>query len=112
MGPQQRPPQRGHLELWGLARLIQGTGQDLRRSLNDRNHALIAHPRRTDHAEYAEYTAFDAVRRGDHAACAERVESGLLADEQTHALGPRAALEQQQQVALALEGLEQLAQPL
>ena len=92
---------------WGLAARMQGGAEQFRRHVDDRDHPFVGHARRTDDAEDADHALAVPVGRGDHAAVVEDLPAGLVADEDLHAIGPQAVVEQVQDVALFVEGLEQ-----
>jgi len=92
----------------------EGGGEQTRGDVDDRDHALVGHARRTDHADGADdlaVGAVDLVGRGDHAALVERRDAGFAADEDLHAVGARRQVEQLHQAGALLEQVEQLAQP-
>jgi len=79
---------------------------------HDRDDPLVGHAGGADDAEDAHHGVAVAVGRGDHAAVIEDTVSRLVADEDLHAFGLEALIEQVQEVALLVEGLEQPAQLL
>src|SRR3989344_1762049 len=91
-------------------RPAQGGAQKLGGDVHDRDHLLEGHACRADDAERADHDAVDTVRRRHHAAFAQRRVAGFGADEDFHATGAHALVQQMQQVALGAEGVEQQAQ--
>src|SRR5688572_13419024 len=87
-------------------------GDELRGHVHDRDHALVGHARGADHAHGADDLAVDLVGRGDDRALVQRHEVRLAADEDLHALGALAVLEKLEELRLALEEVEEPAQPL
>ena len=84
--------------------------QQLRRDVDDRDHALVGHAGRADHAQYADHLAVDFIRRGHDAALVERHQAGFAADENLHAVRPARDVEQLQQAGFLFEQFKQVAQ--
>src|SRR5207249_320 len=78
--------------------------------VDDRDHALVGHARRADDAHRADDAAVDFVGRGHDRAFVEGDELRLPADEDLHAVGMLAALEELEELGLLLEEVEETAQ--
>src|SRR5262249_27091494 len=97
---------------WGSAPRIQGGAEQFSGHLDDRNDAFGGHSRRTKDPEHPDPGLAGRVRGRDHAAVIEDLVAGLVADEDLHAFRLQAVVEQVQEIALLVEGLEQAAQLL
>src|SRR6266404_2876119 len=91
--------------------LGESAGEKLGGDVDDRDDAVVGHARRPDDAHGADHFAVDLVRCGDDAYIIRRAEARFAADEDLHALAAQRHVEDLQQRGLALEELEELAQP-
>ena len=94
--------------IWGLFAGVQGRTEQFRRDIDDGNHPLVGHPRRTDDAQDADHLVVHHIRRGHHADVVENPVARFLADENLDPVGPEAAVEQPQDVVLLVERLKRL----
>ena len=85
-------------------------GKELGGDVDDRDHALVGHPRRADHADGADDLAVDPVRRADHADRVGRRDAGFAADENLHAVPAQRDVEDLHQRRFALEQFKELLQ--
>src|SRR5690606_25228286 len=86
-----RPQQatRGR-QLWGLVAGVQGTAEQFRRDVDDRDDPLVGHARRSDHAEDPDGVVLGRIRGRDDATLLEDLVARFLADEDLHAVGVQA----------------------
>ena len=91
---------------------IQGRAEKSGGEIDDRDHPLIGHARGPDHTEHADHFVVGRIRRGDDAAIVQDLEAGFVADEDPHALGLEALIQEVQEVALFIERLEEPPQAL
>ncbi|KAG0776785.1 hypothetical protein G6F22_012329 [Rhizopus arrhizus] len=89
-----------------------GRAQHISGGLDQRDHAVIGHALGPDHAQHAQHLAVGGIGGRDQRNALQRHHSGFLADEDAHARGLDGPLQQLQDLALAGEQLEQLAQAL
>ena len=85
-------------------------GEKFRGDVHDGNDALVSHARRANHTDGAYDLPVHFVRRGDHAAFVKRHQARLVADENLHAVGTAADVEELQQGGLLFEQIKQLSQ--
>src|SRR5690606_28325464 len=109
--PGQRPQVSERVVvLWGLAAGFPGAAEQLRGEIDDRDHPLVGDAGRADDAEHAHGVVVGRVRGGDDAALLEHLVAGLMADEDLHAFGVQALIEQAQHVVLLAERIKQRLQ--
>src|SRR5580765_6670014 len=97
---------------WGSAPRIQGGAEEFSRHIDDRDNPFVGHARGTDDPEHPDHAIRIGIGGGHDAAVIQDVVAGFVADEDLHPLGLEAVIEQVQEVALLVEGLEQAPQLL
>src|SRR6516162_9770385 len=102
------PPHRG----WGSAARIQGGAEEFSGHVDDRDNPLISHASWPDDPEHPDHGLPVGVGSRDHAAVIEDTVPGLVTDEDLHAFGPEAVIEQVQKIALLVERFEEPPQLL
>src|SRR5215472_17246430 len=97
---------------WGSAARIQGGAEQFSGDVDDRDDPFIGHAGGSDDSEHPNHTVAVGVGRRHHTAVIEDAVSGLVADEDLHPFGLETLIEQVQEIALLVEGLEQAPQLL